>query len=108
MMKMFLFTYADRSQPTGWIAASEKVAHSFQHGKHTAKRLRKWTRSFIEDCKNLPKNLYGCWNVSLLDDGDLAQEIHAHLQSIGKYVKAMDIVHFLDTPDVKERYRLKK
>ena len=31
-----------------------------------------------------------------------------HLQGIGKYVKAMDIVHFLDTPKMKARLKLKK
>jgi hypothetical protein len=55
-----------------------------------------------------PTNLYGCWNVSLLEDEDLAQEIHLHLQGIGKYIKAMDIVHFLDTPKMKARPNLKK
>jgi len=40
-------------------------------------------------------------NVSLLEDEDLATEIHLHLQGIGQYVKAMDIVHYLDTPKMK-------
>jgi hypothetical protein len=38
----------------------------------------------------------------MLEDEGLAEEIHLHLQSISKYVKAMDIVHYLDTPEMKE------
>ena len=44
----------------------------------------------------------------MLEDKGLAEEIHLHLQSIGKYVKAMDIVHHLDTPEIKERLDHKK
>jgi hypothetical protein len=108
MIRMFLFIYLDKLELMGWIAASVKVAHNFQHGKHMAKHLWWWTCSFIGDHDELPKNLYGCWNVSMLAGGELAKEIHAHLQSIGKYVKALDIMHFLDTPNIKECYQLKK
>jgi hypothetical protein len=63
---------------------------------------------FMNDRTDLPINLYGSWNVSLLDKGELAWEIHLCLQEKGKWVRALDIVHFLDTPDIKERYSLKK
>lgn len=33
-------------------------------------------------------------------DETLVQEIHAHLQGIGKYVWAMDLVDFLDTDEI--------
>jgi hypothetical protein len=108
MMRIFLVTYLDSSQPTTWILALYRTAKAFSHGLHTARSLRTWTRSFINDRTDLPINLYGSWNVSLLNRGELAQEIHMHLQGIGKYVKAMDIVQFLDTPDIKTRYALKK
>jgi hypothetical protein len=107
MMKMHLAMYTAPDSP-GWITASLKTAHSFQKSSHTAKKLRSWARSFVADRNDLPKSLCGSWNVSLLDKGELAKEIHLHLMGIGKYVKAMDIVHFLDTPDVKQRYGLKK
>ena len=49
------------------------------------------------------------WNESVIDkDPVLAQEIHAHLQGIGKYVKAMDLVNFMDTPEMRERTGLEK
>jgi len=42
-----------------------------------------------------------------LEDEDLAQEIFLHLQSKSKYVCTMDIVQFLDTPEMKEWLNLK-
>ena len=106
LMKLFLWQYI--STNNGWIASSLHVAHAAERGPWLAKQLRIWTRAYINDRECLPFNQYGRWNVSLLEDEDLAQEIHVHLQGIGKYVKAMDIVHFLDTPEMKARLKLKK
>jgi hypothetical protein len=39
---------------------------------------------------------------------EIAQSIHAHLQSKGKFVKAMDLVDFMDTPEMQEYSGLKK
>lgn len=44
----------------------------------------------------------------MLDKGDLAYEIKLHLQGIGKYIRALDVVHFLSTPDIKTRYGIAK
>jgi hypothetical protein len=44
----------------------------------------------------------------LLDDNDLVEEIHQHIRSIGKYMKAMDIIHFLGTPKMLERLHREK
>ena len=84
------------------------MAHAAERGPWLARCLREWTHTYISDHENLLLNTYGCWNVSLLEDEDLAQEIHLHLQGIGKYVKAMDIVHYLDTPEMKACLSLKK
>ncbi|OBZ62739.1 hypothetical protein A0H81_15008 [Grifola frondosa] len=107
MMQMHLRAYIDSSRPLTWIAASLHTAASHGKSSHIAKQIRKWTRSFIADREDLPLNLYGAWNTSLLDKGELAKEIHAHLQGIGRYVKAQDIVVFLDIPEIKEKYALK-
>ena len=56
----------------------------------------------------MPQNIYSQWNTYLLKDEDLAQQICLHLQGIGKFVKAMDIVHYLDTPEMKASLKLKK
>ena len=106
LMKLFLWRYIDSND--GWIASSLQVAHAAERGPWLAKQLRMWCRAYISNRECLPINVYGHWNVSLLEDEDLAQEIHMHLQGIGKYVKAMDIVHFLDTPEMKARLKLKK
>src|SRR5882672_8601473 len=45
----------------------------------------------------------------MIQDEDLAEEIHIHLQSLGKkYLRSLDIVEYLDKPEVKVRLRLKK
>ena len=55
------------------------------------------------DHKALPINQYGWWNESVIDqDPALTQEIHMHLQGIGKFVKAMDLVDVMDTPEIQE------
>ena len=56
---------------------------------------------YIITPENLPHNIYGTWIASLLEDEDHPQEIHLHLKGIGKFVKAMDIVNYLDTPEIK-------
>lgn len=48
------------------------------------------------------------WNSSILEDEDFAQELLLHLQGIWKYVKAMDIVEYLDQVDVKSQLKLTK
>jgi len=106
LMKMFLWHFFDSTD--GWIVSSLAVAHAAERGPWLARKLREWSRAYIKDRDCLPLNEYGRWNVSLLEDEDLAQEIHLHLQGIGKYVKAMDIVHYLDTPEMKTRLKLKK
>ena len=98
-MKMFLWHFFDSTD--GWIVSSLAVVHAAECGPWLARKLREWLRAYIKDRDCLPLNEYGHWNVSLLEDEDLAQEIHLHLQGIGKYVKAMDIVHYLDTPKMK-------
>ena len=45
----------------------------------------------------------------MIDKGpEITQSIHAHLQSKGKFVKAMDLVDFMDTPEMREHSGLKK
>jgi hypothetical protein len=70
-MEMFLVLFVDKENPITWIQASQDVACYNQKITHTAKMIQKWTRSFIEDRHNLPINLYGSWNSSMLEDGEL-------------------------------------
>jgi hypothetical protein len=49
----------------------------------------------------------GTWNESLLDwKPELKLEINLHLQSIGKYVHALDIVEFTEDPKIQLQYGL--
>jgi len=108
MMRAFLQLYGDSTNNLGWKAASLMAARTWNHGEAVARLLHKWTRSFIEDRDALPFNLYGTWNTSLLHSGDLAQDIFAHLQTIGKYVRAQDVVDFVCTSEIQEQYSLMK
>jgi hypothetical protein len=60
----------------------------------------------IHQCKiTLP---LGTWNKSQVDNEGLQQELFNHLQSIGKYISAMDVVCYMAQPDVQKQYRMKK
>jgi hypothetical protein len=97
-----------RSGYTRWEEASELAAKAAGRGPWLARRLREWTRAFLKDSKKLPVHQYGRWNSSILADEDLSQEIHLHLQSLGPYVSAMDIVRFMDSPEMRTRLDIKK
>ncbi|KAJ7699677.1 hypothetical protein B0H17DRAFT_849522, partial [Mycena rosella] len=43
----------------------------------------------------------------ILEDEDLAEEIHLHLQSIGKFVCAQDVVNCMASDEIKTRLKLK-
>jgi len=105
----FLWNYVDPNTMacggtvgSSWKAASEQTAHALGRGNYLARNLRKWGCAYISDREDLPDNQYG-HNEWLLNDKDLVHKINLHLQGIGKYVKAMDIVKFLDTPKMRTR-----
>jgi hypothetical protein len=62
----------------------------------------------VNNQDDLPLNIYGTWNTSILEDEDFRQELELHLQGIGKYVSAVDIVHYVDQLEVKARHKLTK
>lgn len=113
-MKAFLELYryklsnATDPEKSFWMEASLESAKGHQgKGPSFARSLRKWTRRFIRD-KHILENPYGRWTKPRIDDEAFAQELQLHLQSIGKCVRALDMVHYLDRPEVKERWSLKK
>jgi len=110
-MVMFLWAYINpQSVDCGkWMAASLRTVNNVNRAPSYARQLRGWARDYIADCDVLPVNPYGGWNESLIDrDETLAQDIHLHLQGIGKFVKSMDLVDFLDTPEMRKRTGLTK
>jgi hypothetical protein len=126
LMSHFLNTYTElaESQPgaTGhWSKAADLVGIVYAKprkvgrpkpkkvGTSLARNLKAWTQAFIADREVLPyANQKGGAGRSLLEDEDLCQEISVHLQSKGKYIRALDIVHFLATPDVMARLKRTK
>jgi hypothetical protein len=85
------------------------MANNLEKGLGHAWKLRQWVQAYVTDREVLPVNPYRYWNESVIDtDPTLAQKIHTHLQSIGKYVKAMDLVNLMDTPEMQEQTHLKK
>ena len=116
-MKLYCFNIIDmesKKQPgeTGiWTKASVQTSRSLGFGKkgsvkpgtHHARQLQEWVQTFIDDREEVPTCNWKTSGRSLIDDKDFAQEVHAHLQSIGPYVSAMDIVHFINTPKMLAR-----
>ncbi|KAI0719430.1 hypothetical protein C8Q72DRAFT_788807, partial [Fomitopsis betulina] len=81
---------------------------AWEQGPNWARRLCKWTRDFMEDQHHLPFTPDATWKTSLLEKPDLKEAISEHLQSIGKYVCAMDIIKFMARPNILTKYRLAK
>ncbi|KAH9854542.1 hypothetical protein C2E23DRAFT_912171 [Lenzites betulinus] len=103
MMRLMLWHY---THGTGWIESSELVAEMHDKGPYFAKRLRTWVRAFIADRHDLPISFSNTWNRSALENEDLELAVMEHLQSVGKYVRAMDIVEFLSDPAVQQQFGL--
>ena len=100
----FLWAYVNLQSSThgAWGASSMKAVDDLKKGMVFAHKLQEWSRVFLADQKDIPINPYGKWNESILDrDATLAQDIHLHLQGIGPFVKALDLVDFMDTPDMR-------
>jgi hypothetical protein len=104
MVKDLLMLYTVKRD--GWIAASLTVARLHRRSAKQARSIWKWARRFLADQDNLPISSYGTWAASMLDRGELAREIHDHLQAIGKTIRAQDIVEFLAQDEIKMKYNL--
>lgn len=98
------YTDAEREQPGkrgNWSRASELAARGTGRGvKSYSEKLRLWARELISDSRELPRVNHGGGIRSVIDDDDIAQDIKIHLQGIGKYIKAQDIVNFCATPEM--------
>ncbi|EJF65500.1 hypothetical protein DICSQDRAFT_50417, partial [Dichomitus squalens LYAD-421 SS1] len=106
---MFLTDYIRNGDPRQWGALSLTTAAQWEKGPHTARSLRAWTRAFLKDRHELPLTPGNTWTKSLLDKClDLKEAISEHLQSISKYVRALDIVDFMALPTNQEKYGLTK
>ncbi|TFY77445.1 hypothetical protein EWM64_g6566 [Hericium alpestre] len=107
MMEMLLRAYSKPAiikglSEVGWIESSLDVARLHGKAEHTAKRLRQWARAFLLDPNNLPQNPYGKWKKSMLVNEDFADDLRLHLQLVGKYVSAKDVVAFTQCEEIQE------
>lgn len=91
-----------------WARSAELAATAAGKGPWLARRVKEWTHNLIDDPEDLPIHSYGKFNSSILVDEDIENEICLHLQEIGPFFCAMDIVHFLKTPEMTRRLTLKK
>lgn len=76
------------------MASSLLCAHTQQKGGKRATNLRKWSKAFIHDHAALPLSLNGTPCNSRIDNEDVAADIALHLQSLGPYIRAQDIVQY--------------
>ncbi|KAG5639847.1 hypothetical protein DXG03_002842 [Asterophora parasitica] len=108
-MKTLLVIYLDAKGVYGgqWMAASMHAATIAQAGPSKARSLRYWLRAFIADRSSLPTSKCK-GSKSRIEDEDVAEEITLPLQSKGKYVRAQDIVDYVDIPEVKRCLGLEK
>ncbi|KIL57925.1 hypothetical protein M378DRAFT_188351 [Amanita muscaria Koide BX008] len=97
----------EKSETKGsWTKSSGVAVQSLGKQPGHGRTLRKCARLFVLG-HSIPKNPYRTWTKSRLDaDSNLGHDVQLHLQSIGKYVHAQDIVDYLKQQDVQEKYGL--
>ena len=103
-MRKFLWKYVAGNSTACWVTASLETACDHERGPHRACMLQEWTHAFIAN----RENIYGTWNVSMLDNEDLAPAIHLHLQSLGLWIQAQDVVDFVKHPETLVQFGLKE
>ena len=99
-IQIFLWQYCDFNadgkpqnvSAGSWIQASMDIVGSETKGSWQAQILQASTREYIQT-QELPMHDYGK-RKSHINDEELSDEIQIHLQSVGKYACAQDIVEF--------------
>jgi hypothetical protein len=104
MLRLFRMYTLDSEYKGKWIGASQSVAVSEGRSMGYGRTLRKWCQDFSGDHKTLPENRYGSSSTSALhSDEDLVMDIVVHLQSIGSYFSAGDLLQFINRPEILEK-----
>ncbi|OAX43414.1 hypothetical protein K503DRAFT_765865 [Rhizopogon vinicolor AM-OR11-026] len=75
-MQMFLWNYTKPIGACRWQAASLMNANAYEKSTWLAGRLRQWTRAYILDRNDLPLNIYGTWNSSILEDAGYSKRVY--------------------------------
>ncbi|KAK6981395.1 hypothetical protein R3P38DRAFT_2578440, partial [Favolaschia claudopus] len=104
-----LYTAQGSNTRGQWMESSVQAALGIK-GAGTrygaARSLRSRAKKYILS-REVPVNTFGTWAKSKLETHpELAEELKAHLVSIGKYVQASDIITFMNRADVHGKYNL--
>jgi len=106
-MLSFLQLYTSRDRP-GWHASLLLAATAAGKGQGLARSLCKWVWEYLEDNTQLPVSCYVRHHKSKLEDEDLSEELHLHLQSLNKrFLWALDVVEDFMCPEVQSQFKLK-
>jgi hypothetical protein len=87
------------------LNASLTEAVVFGWGEWVAQQVCKWIREYQRD-GNIPTNVYGTWNESVMEDEDLLAAIHDWMRDKGKYVQACNIIDFFGAAAAKQYSQL--
>ena len=101
---MFLQVYSHGTQCGEWMKSSLTAVKILGRGGYYARRLRHWSVNFVLDRGKLPDKRLFLGSISQLGDEDIETEANIHLQSLGKYVSAMDLVRYFQQDDVQQRH----
>jgi hypothetical protein len=102
LMQSFLQYFNDKDLGLNWTYASLLAAKGAGRGVFCAQQVRAWTLTFLSTHK-LP--IFGWHNIKslLVEHEGLSQELQLHIQSLGKFFTAMDVVCYIAQPDVMAR-----
>lgn len=93
-MLAFLRFYAAEELQLTWTAASDLAAKGAGRGPWLGRRLRVWTQDFLGDETCLLKLRYFRIREAMVENEEVAQEIQLHLQSLGRWFSAADVVAY--------------
>jgi hypothetical protein len=91
-----------------WGLSARQAAIAAGRDVYCARRFAHLSREYIASRKVLPINPYGQWKKSMLADEDLANDVHGHLQELGKFITADKLVDYLSREDVMDKHSLDK
>lgn len=106
-MATLLRLYAPGPKSKSWTEASELAAIGM--GKPSlARDLRRWTTAYLADPKNIPSVHYRNAKLSMVDNEDVVNDLKLHLQGVGKFFSAADVVQWSAQSEVRERFGFKR
>ncbi|CAE6514514.1 unnamed protein product, partial [Rhizoctonia solani] len=97
---MLMALRLSRELDCGLIRGSVLAAVAVGRAQRVAVGVRRWIRDFWRT-QQLPANLYGTWNESIIEDEDFRDAVLQHLRRVGRYAGPQDIIKFFNTPEAK-------